>query len=73
MGFLFSMDLFLGGKGLWQQKSFKRFLLHPFLHTGTFAIVDFFCLLELSFLDLDCLYLVAVIPHMRRIGGEEGS
>ena len=27
------------------------------------------CLVMLSFLDLDCLYIVAAIPHRRRIGG----
>ena len=33
----------------------------------------FLCLVELSLLDLDCLYIAAANPHRRRIGGEGGS
>ena len=69
MGFLFRMDLFLGEKGFWQKKVLKVFSASSFTYWTIYRSGVFFCLVELSFLDLDCLYIVAAIPHRRRIGG----
>ena len=65
------MDLFLVEKALSKKKFSKFFFCILFYILEDLPF--FFCLVELSFLDLDCLYLVAAIPHRRRIGGEEGS
>ena len=73
MGFLFSIDWFLSEKACGHKKFEKVFFLNTFLPTGIFAILEFFCLVQSSFLDLDCLYIDAAIPHRRRIGGERGG
>ena len=59
-------------KRLLAKKKFD-FFLHTFLHTGRFAILEFLCLVQLSFLDLNFLYIGAAIPNRRRIGGEGGG
>ena len=75
MCFLFSVDLLLGEKVFGNKKIKKSFFFTciPFLTCWKiFHSRDFLCLVELSFLDLDFLYIVAAIPHRRRIGGEGG-
>ena len=67
MGFLFSIDLFLGQKAFWPKKCLKR---------GFFPILIFtnwkICHSRV-FLDLNCLYIDAAIPNRWRLGGEEGD
>ena len=47
MGFPLSIDLFLGEKACGPKKKLKELF---FLHT----ILEFLCLVQLRFLDLDC-------------------
>ena len=64
--------MFLGEKAFDQKKVRKRVFLHTFfLHTGRFAILEFLYLVQLSFLDLNFLYIGAAIPNRRinRRGG----
>ena len=61
-------------KRLLSIKKFEIFFLHNFSYILEYLLLyRFLCLVELSFWDLDCLYIVAAIPHRRRIGGEGGD